>query len=278
MNLELDDCGTHDYLSIKIPRNLTEQQMIDEVAHIDDEKERQIQLDMIKRETSEFDPIKLSRSLIGRWRLDSDNELVLITDDNYLNICGTTVKVRSPIFCKSHGLCKKCYGDTHTICHSKYVGVISAQALGEVATQLTLRTFHTGGIAVMSKDQEDGDQQDIINDLSLVNKLLHGSMKLDYPELLMRLFSIYSNHKTLLLVHFECVITQMMRVGDKRWRLLENRHDVDYEIISIENVPSKESFLLALAFSKPYNYIVQGILGSSQTTDGILERMMTNNI
>jgi hypothetical protein len=131
----------------------------------------------------------------------------------------------------------------------------------------------------MFKGQTDDDgQQDIISDLSIVNKLLHGTMKVDHNELLMRLFSIYSRHKTLLLVHFECVVSQMMRIGDQRWRLSPDDDTTDYQIISIENVPSKESFLLALAFSKPYNYIVSGILGSDQTADGILERMLTNNI
>jgi hypothetical protein len=49
-------------------------------------------------------------------------------------------------------------------------------------------------------------------------------------------------------------------------------------MVSIENVPSKESFLLALAFSKPYSYIMSGILRDNSSTDGILERIMKNDI
>ena len=277
MDEELDDCGTTDYLSIKIPRNLSEDQINEIVSHIENEKERELQRNILIHEKDEIDPIKLSKSLIGRWHLVKD-QLVEITDNNYMKLYGKVVKLRSPIFCTSSKICKRCYGTTEKICHSKYVGVIAAQALGEVATQLTLRTFHTGGQAIMVKGQDDDSQQDIISDLSIVNKLLHGTMKVEYYELLMRLFSIYSNHKVLLLVHFECVVSQMMRIGNQRWRCNPDRDRESHQIVSIENVPSKESFLLALAFSRPYNYIVSGILGSGQSTDGILERMLTNNV
>jgi DNA-directed RNA polymerase subunit beta' len=62
------------------------------------------------------------------------------------------VYVRSPLGCKSkHGICQKCYGRdlaTKKLVNLKTaVGVIAAQSIGEPGTQLTLRTFHTGGIA-----------------------------------------------------------------------------------------------------------------------------------
>ncbi|MBI2635248.1 MAG: DNA-directed RNA polymerase subunit beta' [Parcubacteria group bacterium] len=62
------------------------------------------------------------------------------------------VVVRSPITCKSKfGICQKCYG--YDLGHNKLVeigmavGIIAAQAIGEPGTQLTMRTFHTGGVA-----------------------------------------------------------------------------------------------------------------------------------
>lgn len=274
---ELDDCGTADCLILNIPRNLTDNDIDNLVSNISDEKERNYQRDLLIHQRNELDPIKLVKSLIGRWYYDDNDQLQLITRQNYLELCGKTIRLRSPIYCKSPQLCKKCYGKSNEICHSKYVGIIAAQALGEVATQLTLRTFHTGGIAIMS-DGGDNSQKDIISDLSVVNKILHANEISDETDMLKQLFSIYSRHKTLLLVHFECVISQMMRYGNMKWRLSDPRNRDDCQIISIENVPSKESFLLALAFSRPYNYIVSGILGSSQTTDGILERMLTNDI
>jgi len=62
------------------------------------------------------------------------------------------VKVRSPISCKSiRGICQKCYGwdlgANQLVKKGSAVGIIAAQAIGEPGTQLTMRTFHTGGVA-----------------------------------------------------------------------------------------------------------------------------------
>ncbi|MDO4171284.1 MAG: DNA-directed RNA polymerase subunit beta' [Prevotellaceae bacterium] len=63
-----------------------------------------------------------------------------------------TVEIRSVLTCESrHGVCKKCYGRNlatqRMVQKGEAVGVIAAQAIGEPGTQLTLRTFHAGGIA-----------------------------------------------------------------------------------------------------------------------------------
>lgn len=63
-----------------------------------------------------------------------------------------SVKVRSPLTCESEiGVCQKCYGrDLATgkiVGIGEAVGIIAAQSIGEPGTQLTMRTFHTGGIA-----------------------------------------------------------------------------------------------------------------------------------
>jgi DNA-directed RNA polymerase subunit beta' len=62
------------------------------------------------------------------------------------------VRVRSPLSCKSaRGICQKCYGwdlgQNHLIKLGEAVGIVAAQAIGEPGTQLTLKTFHTGGVA-----------------------------------------------------------------------------------------------------------------------------------
>jgi len=62
------------------------------------------------------------------------------------------VKVRSPISCKSvRGICQRCYGwnlGVNKLVHKgEAVGIVAAQAIGEPGTQLTMRTFHTGGVA-----------------------------------------------------------------------------------------------------------------------------------
>ncbi len=62
------------------------------------------------------------------------------------------VRIRSPISCKSvRGICQKCYGwdlgSNKLIKRGRAIGVVAAQAIGEPGTQLTMRTFHTGGVA-----------------------------------------------------------------------------------------------------------------------------------
>ncbi len=64
----------------------------------------------------------------------------------------TLVTVQSPLTCEArHGLCVKCYGrnlaDGQEVTIGTAVGIIAAQSVGEPGTQLTMRTFHTGGIA-----------------------------------------------------------------------------------------------------------------------------------
>ena len=63
-----------------------------------------------------------------------------------------TVKIRSVLNCKSKvGVCRKCYGRNlatdRNVDVGEAVGTIAAQAIGEPGTQLTMRTFHTGGVA-----------------------------------------------------------------------------------------------------------------------------------
>ena len=52
---------------------------------------------------------------------------------------------------RSHGVCKKCYGRNlatgEDVEVGEAVGIIAAQSIGEPGTQLTMRTFHTGGVA-----------------------------------------------------------------------------------------------------------------------------------
>ncbi len=64
----------------------------------------------------------------------------------------TEVTVRSPLTCKTlHGICQKCYGldlgRNKLVEIGEAVGIVAAQAIGEPGTQLTLRTFHAGGVA-----------------------------------------------------------------------------------------------------------------------------------
>jgi DNA-directed RNA polymerase subunit beta' len=69
-----------------------------------------------------------------------------------------TVAVRSVLTCESvHGVCAKCYGNSlatgDPVELGEAIGIIAAQSIGEPGTQLTMRTFHTGGAASSAKKQ-----------------------------------------------------------------------------------------------------------------------------
>ena len=79
----------------------------------------------------------------------------LVTPARAKAIVGTgveRVKIRTILTCRSHiGVCAKCYGSNlatgQTVQVGEAVGIIAAQSIGEPGTQLTMRTFHTGGVA-----------------------------------------------------------------------------------------------------------------------------------
>ncbi|MCR5685832.1 MAG: DNA-directed RNA polymerase subunit beta' [Lachnospiraceae bacterium] len=65
---------------------------------------------------------------------------------------GASIKIRTALTCRSHsGVCAKCYGANmasgEPVQVGEAVGIIAAQSIGEPGTQLTMRTFHTGGVA-----------------------------------------------------------------------------------------------------------------------------------
>lgn len=91
-----------------------------------------------------------------------------------------TMKVRSTLTCEADsGVCAMCYGmdlSNHEIVNvGESVGVVAAQSIGEPGTQLTMRTFHTGGIAT---------GQDITRGLPRAEELFEARKKLKDPEAL----------------------------------------------------------------------------------------------
>ncbi len=119
---------------------------------------------IVTRENISGIEIPLSKNIRGRvlaGDLKDKNGKVaykrgfLVTKEEAYNIEGagfTEVFVRSPLTCRTvHGLCVMCYGldlgRNHLVEQGEAVGIIAAQAIGEPGTQLTLRTFHAGGVA-----------------------------------------------------------------------------------------------------------------------------------
>jgi DNA-directed RNA polymerase subunit beta' len=104
--------------------------------------------------------------LVSRNRLMTESDAKKIVDAGVQKI-----KIRSVLHCKAkHGVCAKCYGanlaNNNVVSVGEAVGVIAAQSIGEPGTQLTMRTFHTGGVA-----KGDGD---ITQGLPRVEELFEG--------------------------------------------------------------------------------------------------------
>ncbi|HAF62398.1 MAG TPA: DNA-directed RNA polymerase subunit beta' [Anaerolineaceae bacterium] len=88
----------------------------------------------------------------GEVLADHDDLLTLDLINSLLAAGIQEMKVRSPLTCElHHGICAKCYGIDlgrgKMVEPGTAVGIIAAQSIGEPGTQLTLRTFHTGGVA-----------------------------------------------------------------------------------------------------------------------------------
>ena len=122
-----------------------------------------IEINDIKDGNQVIEP--LQERLVGRFVLEdlkdpSTGEILvdtntMITDamsKKIVNTGITSVRVRSILGCKArHGACSKCYGmglsTRELVNQGESVGIIAAQSIGEPGTQLTMRTFHTGGVA-----------------------------------------------------------------------------------------------------------------------------------
>ena len=106
----------------------------------------------------------LEERITGRYACETitdDNGEVLVKANHMItplraarivNAGINSVKIRTILTCKSHiGVCSKCYGANMATGESvqvgEAVGIIAAQSIGEPGTQLTMRTFHTGGVA-----------------------------------------------------------------------------------------------------------------------------------
>ncbi len=129
------DCGATDGLNVYEIRNGNEliEQMADRLAG------RFLVDDVRDEKTGEL--------------ILSKNKMLVESDAEKLDAAGIkSVKIRSVLTCcAKQGVCAKCYGmnlaNGNLVSVGETVGVIAAQSIGEPGTQLTMRTFHTGGIA-----------------------------------------------------------------------------------------------------------------------------------
>ncbi|MBC3516471.1 DNA-directed RNA polymerase subunit beta' [Neobittarella massiliensis] len=130
-----EDCGTHNGIVVEDIREGNE--MIEPLQ---------------ERLTGRYAAEPILHPETGEVLVDCDT---LITDTIAAQVVAAGVKsakIRSILTCDAtHGICAKCYGanlaNKKEIAIGEAVGIIAAQSIGEPGTQLTMRTFHTGGIA-----------------------------------------------------------------------------------------------------------------------------------
>ncbi len=128
-----EDCGTEEYLTIRRTDKVGNQSMEQRIWS------RVAAENILDPETGEV--------------IVEKGEIIERRHVNRILAAGIEeVKVRSPLTCQApHGVCAKCYGMDlgrgHLVEVGTAVGIIAAQSIGEPGTQLTLRTFHTGGVA-----------------------------------------------------------------------------------------------------------------------------------
>ncbi len=122
----------------------------------------------------------LAEPIPGFEHIAPGDELIDEQVDEIVNSGVKAVRVRSVLACLAHrGICRKCYGRdlaaNSLVKIGAAVGIIAAQSIGEPGTQLTMRTFHTGGIA--------GAQGDITQGLPRVEELFEARVPKDKAEI-----------------------------------------------------------------------------------------------
>ena len=217
----------------------------------------------------------LAKTFIWRYIAAPDGKLMLITNENYKAIIGRHIKLRSPIYCKGKHICKKCYGNLSNILHSDQIGIIATHCIGELSTQLVLRTFHTSGVAKDS--DENNNNSDIISGIGIVNKLFHkpSAVKgIETPlDLAMALNQVFSLYGKIMFVHYEVIISAMMWSDKKMWRTLENRNNYPFKFESILKIPSMGSWLLGISFSRLKNKLLDGLISGDADTPSSISKL-----
>ena len=121
---------------------------------------------MVSAITKDGTPVcSLKQRIVGRFAVSDvinpktkkviipANTMISSAQADEVEACGiTSVNIRTVLTCRSkNGVCAKCYGknmsNNNIIPIGEAVGIIAAQSIGEPGTQLTMRTFHTGGVA-----------------------------------------------------------------------------------------------------------------------------------
>ena len=193
------------------------------------------------------------------------------------------VKVRSVLTCKTpHGVCAKCYGTdlaTGKLVHvGGAVGIIAAQSIGEPGTQLTMRTFHTGGIAAAAditqglprieelfearKPKGQAIISDIPGTVSVTEKIHKREVTVTNSDI--------SDSRTYLIPYGSKILVsegEQIEAGDKITEGSINPHD----ILRIRGIKALESYIL-MEVQRVYR--MQGVDISDKHVEVIIRQMM----
>ena len=261
-----DDCGCHD--GIVVSKIMDGNRVLEPLE---------------ERLTGRFvvDPVVDPKT--GEILMEADR---MMTSDDAKRIVDAgieSVKIRSLITCKSrHGVCRKCYGANlafnEPVQVGEAVGIIAAQSIGEPGTQLTMRTFHTGGVA---------SAEDITQGLPRVEELFEARKpkslaiiseidgEVRFEEIKNARHAIVFNHETgeekqyLIPFGFRVKVQegQIIKKGDKITDGAVNPHD----ILAILGSDAVMNYLISEVQS---TYRLQGVEINDKHIEVIVRQMM----
>ena len=232
----------------------------------------------------------LGRYLVEDFKDENGNVLVskdkLITDTEANIIVASGVEkiaIRSVLGCHSkNGVCRKCYGvnlaNGQPVTVGEAVGIIAAQSIGEPGTQLTMRTFHTGGVA---------SAEDITQGLPRVEELFESRKpkslaiiseidgEVRFEDIKNNRHAVVYNKETgderqyMIPFGFRVKVTegQMIKAGDKITDGAVNPHDV----LAILGAQAVQDYLISEVQS---TYRLQGVDINDKHIEVIVRQMM----
>jgi len=211
---------------------------------------------------------KLVNQQTGEIIVDRNEEIDGQKADEIMAAGITKVHARSPLSCQSRrGICQRCYGRDlarrHLVDFNTAVGIIAAQSIGEPGTQLTLRTFHTGGVVGLDItsglprveelfEARSPKASAIISDINGVAELIHSDegekIKVTSSEIFRDEYSLPPGFKVL--------------VDNGQW--------VDIGTVLAGPAPEAEARPQSLAITSETQPILAGVAGQVTIEDGRL--------
>jgi len=201
-----------------------------------------------------------SVELFANGHLIDEDSLKKIDDLNLASL-----KVRSPMTCEaSYGVCAKCYGRDlargHLVHRGEAVGVVAAQSIGEPGTQLTMRTFHIGG-AASSTSEENAI---VVGNSGVIN--FSSDIK-----------TVTNKDKQEVVVSRNSQVT----LTDEKGKLIEQHKVIYGSTLFVKNNTSIEPGIKVAGwdpYTRPIITEVEGIVQFSDIEDGVTVRSKTDEL